>query len=75
MTNLFEDENAEYLVVMNHENQYSIWPTFRDVPSGWTPVGTKGKRKECLDWIEVHWTDMRPRSLVEAMDKARDEKK
>ena len=68
MTNVFEDDNAEYQVVVNHEGQYSIWPTFREIPAGWTAVGPKGKRQECLQWIEANWTDMRPRSLVEAME-------
>ncbi len=69
MTNVFEDDNAEYLVVVNHEQQYSLWPSFRDIPAGWTAAGPKGKRKDCLEWIEANWTDMRPRSLAEAMDR------
>jgi len=64
MTNPFEDENGEYLVLVNHELQYSLWPLFREIPKGWTAVGPRGKRKECLDWIE----DMRPKSLVDAME-------
>lgn len=67
MTNPFEDDNADYLVLVNHEGQYSLWPTFRDVPAGWETVGPKGNRRECLDWVQANWTDMRPRSLVEAM--------
>jgi uncharacterized protein YbdZ (MbtH family) len=69
MTNPFEDENAEYLVLVNHENQYSLWPGFREVPAGWTPVGPKGKRQECLDWVEATWTEMRPASLIRDMEK------
>lgn len=69
MTNPFEDENAEYLVLVNHENQYSLWPGFREIPAGWTPVGPKGKRQECLNWIEATWTDMRPASLIRDMEK------
>lgn len=68
MTNPFEDENGEYLVLVNHELQYSLWPAFHEVPPGWNPVGPRGKRKECLDWIEATWTDMRPKSLVDAME-------
>jgi MbtH protein len=67
MTNPFDDEDGEFLVLINDEDQYSLWPTFRDVPAGWRPVGPKGARKECLDYIEANWTDMRPRSLVEQM--------
>lgn len=70
MTNPFEDENAEYLVLVNHENQYSLWPSFRDVPLGWKTVGPRGKRQECLAWIEETWTDMRPASLVREMEKS-----
>jgi MbtH protein len=70
MTNPFEDENAEYLVLINDEEQYSLWPAFRDIPAGWTATGPRGKRRECLDWIENNWTDMRPKSLRDAMEKA-----
>lgn len=68
MTNPFEDENGDYLVLVNDEGQYSLWPSFRDVPAGWTPVGPRGKRKECLDWVDQTWTDMRPLSLVRQME-------
>jgi uncharacterized protein YbdZ (MbtH family) len=67
MTNPFEDENGEFLVLVNHEEQYSLWPAFRDVPAGWQTVGPRGSRKECLAWIEETWTDMRPKSLRDAM--------
>jgi uncharacterized protein YbdZ (MbtH family) len=69
MTNPFENEEGEYLVLVNHEEQYSLWPSFREVPAGWTAVGPRGKRKECLDWIQENWTDMRPKSLRDAMEK------
>ena len=68
MTNPFENDEGEYLVLVNHEEQYSLWPSFREVPVGWTAVGPRGGRKECLDWIEENWTDMRPKSLREAME-------
>lgn len=68
MTNPFEDENAEYLVLINDEQQYSLWPAFRDIPAGWTATGPRGKRRECLDWIDKNWTDMRPKSLRDAME-------
>jgi MbtH protein len=70
MLNPFENEDGKYLVVVNAEGQYSLWPTFRELPAGWTAVGPMGKRQECLDWIEANWTDMRPRTLADAMDKA-----
>jgi MbtH protein len=53
---------AEYVVVVNGEEQYSIWPAKRDIPSGWTLVGPTGDKKACLDYIQEHWTDMRPLS-------------
>jgi len=69
MTNPFEDEDREYLVLVNDELQYSLWPAFREVPNGWRTVGPRGKRQECLAWIELNWTDMRPKSLVDAMER------
>ncbi|WP_406308331.1 MbtH family protein [Streptomyces griseoaurantiacus] len=67
MTNPFEDEDADYLVLRNEEGQYSLWPTFVDVPDGWEPVFREAPRQACLDHIEENWTDMRPKSLVDAM--------
>ena len=69
MTNPFEDENGEYLVLVNHEGQYSLWPAVQEIPLGWTANRPKGKRQECLDWVDANWTDMRPKSLVDAMAK------
>jgi MbtH protein len=68
MTNPFEDENSEYLVLVNDEGQYSLWPTFIDVPAGWRSVRPADSRQNCLDHIEENWTDMRPLSLVAKMD-------
>ncbi|MEM7359161.1 MAG: MbtH family NRPS accessory protein [Pseudomonadota bacterium] len=56
-------QNNIYAVVINHEEQYSIWPVEREVPPGWKTVGKSGTRQECLDYIEEVWTDMRPLSL------------
>jgi MbtH protein len=69
MTNPFDDEDGEYLVLINNEGQYSLWPTFRAVPAGWTAVGPRGARKTCLDFIDENWTDMRPKSLIEHMER------
>lgn len=68
MTNPFEDDDADYLVLVNDEGQHSLWPAFRAIPAGWRTTGPSGKRKLCLDWIDEHWTDMRPASLVRAME-------
>jgi MbtH protein len=66
MTNPFEDEDGEFQVLVNDEGEHSLWPTFREIPAGWRAVGPTGPRQECLGWIEANWTDIRPRSLVEA---------
>ncbi|MBM4200437.1 MAG: MbtH family protein [Gammaproteobacteria bacterium] len=65
---IFDDEEAIFNVVVNHEEQYSIWPDYREIPNGWSAVGVSGKKKECLAYIEQVWTDMRPLSLRKAMD-------
>ncbi|MFC3499934.1 MbtH family protein [Micromonospora krabiensis] len=67
MTNPFEDPDGEYLVLVNEENQHSLWPSFAAVPAGWTVARAAGTRQECLDFVEESWTDMRPRSLAESM--------
>jgi MbtH protein len=73
MTNPFENDDAKYLVLINDEGQYSLWPAFIDVPQGWKIVRDADTRQCCLDYINQNWTDMRPRSLVNEMeaDKAR----
>ena len=63
------DDTAEvYRVVFNHEEQYSIWPEYRDLPIGWEAEGFTGSKEECLDHIEKIWIDMRPKSLREKME-------
>jgi MbtH protein len=66
---VFEDEEDDtiYEVVMNHEEQYSIWPAYKAVPAGWRAVGKSGPKSECLAYIEEVWTDMRPLSLRRAL--------
>jgi MbtH protein len=64
---LFDDEDRDFMVVRNHEEQYSIWPADREPPAGWESVGVDGLKKQCLAWIEEHWTDMRPKSLRERL--------
>lgn len=70
MTNPFDDPDGTYLALVNDEGQYSLWPAFVEVPAGWTIVHPEGSREACLDYINQHWTDMRPRSLIEAMEAA-----
>lgn len=69
MTNPFEDQEATYLVLVNAEKQHSLWPTSVDVPEGWETAFGESSRQDCLDYVERTWTDMRPKSLVDAMDR------
>ena len=64
---MFDDEDRDFVVVRNHEEQYSIWPATRQVPAGWSAAGFTGRKPECLEWIDRVWTDMRPKSLREQM--------
>jgi MbtH protein len=68
MTNPFEDENAVYHVLVNDEGQYSLWPSFKDVPQGWTIAKKSDSRAACLEYINQNWTDMRPQSLIDRMN-------
>ena len=68
-----QDENEDatiYKVVMNHEEQYSIWPGDRENALGWTDVSKTGSKAECLAYIQEVWTDMRPLSLRKKMEQA-----
>jgi MbtH protein len=65
---LFDDETRTFKVVLNDEEQYSIWPVERENPAGWHDEGTTGTKAECLAHIEQVWTDMRPLSLRIAME-------
>ena len=67
MTNPFEDPDGTYLVLVNDEGQHSLWPQFIDVPAGWTTKHGPGPRDEMLAYVDENWTDMRPRSVIEAM--------
>ena len=67
MANPFEDADGTYLVLVNEENQHSLWPAFAEVPDGWTVAHGPDARQACLDHVEANWTDMRPASLARAM--------
>ncbi len=71
MTQETPDPDPEFVVVVNDEEQYSIWPAGRDLPSGWHAAGRSGPKAECLAYITEVWTDMRPLSLRRHMDAAR----
>ncbi|MEV6962265.1 MbtH family protein [Streptomyces sp. NPDC051207] len=70
-TNPFEDNDAQYRVLVNDEGQHSLWPAFAEVPAGWTVVHPEDSRQACLDYVNEHWTDMRPLSLVRQMEGAK----
>lgn len=74
-TSIFDDEDALFEVVVNHEEQYSIWPADREPPAGWNKVGKSGKKAECLEHIKEVWTDMRPLSLRKRMEAEEAEEK
>jgi MbtH protein len=63
-----EKDDRTYQVVVNDEEQYSIWLDGRDIPAGWRTVGKSGTKAECLAYVEEIWTDMRPKSLRLAME-------
>ena len=64
------EDNTIYKVVVNHEEQYSIWPADRENPPGWRDAGKSGLKAECLAYVKEVWTDMRPLSLRQRMDEA-----
>jgi MbtH protein len=68
MTNPFEDPDGTYVVLVNDEGQHSLWPSFVEVPAGWTVVHEESARDTCLDFVNANWTDMRPASLIRSMD-------
>ncbi|MGW0859730.1 MbtH family protein [Streptomyces sp. NPDC002690] len=71
MTNPFDDQDGTFLVLVNDENQHSLWPRFADVPEGWTVTHGPDTHAACLAHVEESWTDMRPKSLADAMDARR----
>jgi uncharacterized protein YbdZ (MbtH family) len=66
VANPFDDPDGEFLVLVNDEDQYSLWPTVAPVPAGWSVVCGPGRRDRMVSYVEDHWSDMRPRSLREA---------
>lgn len=66
-TNPFDDDNGAFFVLVNDEDQHSLWPVFADIPAGWRVVHGEASRAACLDYVEKTWTDLRPKSLRDAM--------
>lgn len=61
--NPFDDDNGNFFVLVNNEEQHSLWPTFVDVPDGWRVVFGESNRGACLNYIDEHWADIRPKTL------------
>jgi MbtH protein len=72
VTNPFDDTGGVFRVLINDEGQHSLWPDFAEIPAGWRTVAGPDSRQACLHYIEHQWRDMRPRSLVVAMEGAPD---
>ncbi|OLR93669.1 MbtH family protein [Actinokineospora bangkokensis] len=68
-TNPFDNTDGRFLVLVNTENQHSLWPVFAEVPDGWSVALTESSHTDALAFVERNWTDMRPASLVAAMDR------
>ncbi|MFV8049142.1 MbtH family protein [Mycobacterium sp. 48b] len=68
--NPFDDDNGCFLVLVNDEEQHSLWPTFADVPAGWTVAYGEAARAVCLDYIDQCWPDIRPKSLRDRVAQA-----
>lgn len=66
-SNPFDDENGTFHVLVNDEDQHSLWPAFAEVPAGWRVVFGAAGRAECLNYVEQNWSDLRPSSLREAL--------
>ncbi len=63
MTNPFDDAEGSFHVLVNDEGQHSLWPSFADIPAGWTSRFGPDTRDACVAYVEEHWTDLRPLSL------------
>jgi MbtH protein len=66
--NCFDDPEGGFAVLINDQGQYSLWPSFAVVPAGWSVALAETDRRSAVDFIERNWTDMRPKSLVKAME-------
>ena len=69
MNSIDQTDQKRFKVVVNHQEQYSIWFADRESPHGWSEAGKEGTKTECLAFIKTVWTDLRPRSLRESMER------
>lgn len=70
-TNPFDDDTCSFFVLINDEDQHSLWPAFADIPAGWQTVYGEADRAECLEYIEQNWPDIRPKTLRNRLAAAR----
>jgi MbtH protein len=63
--NPFDEDDGAFCVLINDEGQHSLWPAFAAVPAGWTVALGGASRRDCLEYTDAHWTDLRPKRLVE----------
>ena len=68
MTNPFDAQDGTFSVLVNEEGQHSLWPDFADVPAGWTVVHGPTDRDDCVEYVNTHWIDLRPRSVAARLD-------
>ncbi|MCX5582008.1 MbtH family protein [Streptomyces erythrochromogenes] len=66
-SNPFDDADGRFYVLVNDEGQHSLWPSFAEIPAGWSVVFGEESRQLCLEHVEANWTDLRPKSLRDAM--------
>ncbi|ANW17098.1 MbtH family protein [Streptomyces clavuligerus] len=69
MTHPWDDSEATFLVLVNSEGQHSLWPSRTAVPAGWTTVCGPAAHQLCVAYVDEHWTDMRPKSLIDHHDR------
>lgn len=65
--NPFDDDSGSFFVLVNNEEQHSLWPAFASIPAGWTVVFGEAARATCLHYIEEHWPDIRAKSLRDTL--------
>jgi len=66
-SNPFDDENGTFHVLVNDEEQHSLWPSFKEIPAGWRSVFGPAPRQQAIDYVDANWTDLRPKSLRDSM--------
>ncbi|NDD29532.1 MAG: hypothetical protein EB084_14825 [Proteobacteria bacterium] len=70
-----DEDTRTYRVLVNHEEQYSLWLEYKDIPNGWRDAGMIGSRQACMAWVDEVWTDMRPLSLRKHMEETAEARK